>query len=133
MRRPHSCFLGIKYSTELKAKSQLNPPAEAKPAASFPFKKTQISEESPISMLLRRMEPPAHVDGGMASQEGSREADILAKDGSDLEQLATNNDSQTKARGLAHLSTLHQKRLHPTIEHFFQLEYMAAPLQGCLE
>ena len=50
-------------------------------------------------MLLRRMEPPAHVDGGMASQEGSREADILAKDGSDLEQLATNNDSQTKAGG----------------------------------
>jgi len=84
-------------------------------------------------MLLRRMEPPAHVDGGMASQEGSREADILAKDGSDLEQLATNNDSQTKARGLAHLVEGRQKRLHPTIEHFFQLEYMAAPPQGCLE
>lgn len=84
-------------------------------------------------MLLRRMEPPAHVDGGMASQEGSREADILAKDGSDLEQLATNNDSQTKARGLAHLVEGRQKRLQPTIERFFQLEYMAAPPQGCLE
>lgn len=79
------------------------------------------------------MEPPAHVDGGTASQEGSREADILAKDGSDLEQLATNNDSQTKARGLAHLSTLHQKRLHPTIEHFIKPEHTAVPLQGCLE
>lgn len=79
------------------------------------------------------MEPPALVDGGMANQEGSREADILAKDGSGFEQLATNNDSQTKARGLAHLSTLHQKRLHPTIERIFKLEYVAVTLQSCLE